>query len=278
VPAALAVFLAYSMIFGDDLMLGYGANFMGFLIGWHYTKQGYGMLMVDAALKRQFFDGAEKKILLINSYAVWALAWLMINSILSERDLWGIQYYMFSIPPQVLAVGFCFASATSAMTVSILINKWRANGGSLPASGVAAYVVSLYLWMLFVRWNMLWLLIVPALHSLQYLVVVARYRMNQERDREDAHEPPRPQPLGCIFRRRDQMRYAGFVGLGVILGYVGFWGAPEFLQAVIPYDRAMFGATVFLFVFWVFINVHHYFLDNVMWRSQNPDVRKYLFG
>ena len=34
---------------------------------------------------------------------------------------------------------------------------------------------------------------------------------------------------------------------------------------------------MFLFVFWIFINVHHYFLDNVMWRRENPDTKKYLF-
>jgi hypothetical protein len=31
-------------------------------------------------------------------------------------------------------------------------------------------------------------------------------------------------------------------------------------------------------MFWIFINVHHYFLDNVMWRRENPDTGKYLFG
>jgi len=28
----------------------------------------------------------------------------------------------------------------------------------------------------------------------------------------------------------------------------------------------------------VFVNVHHYFTDNVIWRSQNPETRRYLFG
>jgi hypothetical protein len=59
---------------------------------------------------------------------------------------------------------------------------------------------------------------------------------------------------------------------------MGFWGAPVYLHMVITYDQAVFGTTVFLFMFWIFINVHHYFLDNVMWRSHNPDVRKYLFS
>jgi hypothetical protein len=278
VPIALAAFLIGNLIFGNSRMLGYGANLMSFLVGWHYVKQGYGMLMVDAALKRQFFDGAEKKILLLNCYAVWALSWLMINTVIRDRELWGIQYYLFHIPPLFQTLGIIAATATSIMTIGILIKKWRANGGSLPASGVTAYVASLYLWMLLTHANILWLLLVPALHSLQYLVVVTRYRLNQERDRADAHEPPRPQPLRRIFRGRYQLRYAGFVGLGLILGFMGFWGAPVYLHMVITYDQAVFGTTVFLFMFWIFINVHHYFLDNVMWRSHNPDVRKYLFS
>ena len=275
VPIALASFLGYGVFAGESRLLAFSANLMALLVGWHYAKQGYGMLMVDAALKRQFFDATQKKILLVNSYALWALAWLVINGALSERALWGIRYYMFHVQPIVMAAGACAAFGTTAMTVAMLIEKWRANNGGLPVNGVVAYFVSLYLWLLLMHWNALWLLMVPALHSLQYLIVVARYRVNELKDRVDAKEAPRPPTLGRRFRSR--LRLAGFVALGLALGYVGFWGAPELLQAVVPYDQTIVGATVFLFVFWVFINVHHYFLDNVMWRSQNPDVRKYLF-
>ena len=45
-----------------------------------------------------------------------------------------------------------------------------------------------------------------------------------------------------------------------------------------PYDHQAFNGTLFLFMFWIFINVHHYFLDNVMWRRENPETGKYLFG
>ena len=91
VPLGFAAYLAYGLHSDDARLLGYGANLMMFLVGWHYVKQGYGMLMVDAALKRQFFADADKKILLINCYAVWALAWFAANSILSERAMWGIR-------------------------------------------------------------------------------------------------------------------------------------------------------------------------------------------
>lgn len=278
VPLALVAFLAGCMMLGDAQLLGHGANLMALLVGWHYTKQGYGMLMVDAALKRQFFNDTDKKVLLVNSYAVWAFAWLKVNTLIEKRELWDIEYYTFDIPPFALEVGAGIALATTVLTGLIFGRNWRANGGGLPMNGVVAYVVSLYLWLVLMHWNALWLMAVPALHSLQYILVVMRYRTNRFRDESDADAPARPALLGRVFPSRHWQRSAGFVLVGMTLGYLGFWGVPSLLQAIIPYDQALFGSTVFLFVFWIFINVHHYFLDNVMWRSENPDVRKYLFA
>ena len=69
-----------------------------------------------------------------------------------------------------------------------------------------------------------------------------------------------------------------FVLLGAILGVLGFWVIPIFLQVLVTYDADTFGTGMFLFIFFIFINVHHYFLDNVMWRRENPDMRRYLFN
>ena len=40
----------------------------------------------------------------------------------------------------------------------------------------------------------------------------------------------------------------------------------------------LFGPAVFVFIFVMWINIHHYFIDNVIWRRDNEDVRKYLFA
>ena len=124
--------------------------------------------------------------------------------------------------------------------------------------------------------NPLWLLVVPALHSLQHLVVVWRYQTNVERDRADAVERPQWQILsilGPLYR----LRVLAFIVIGAILGALGFWLVPMMLIDLVPYDKAVLGSSLFLFIAWIFINVHHYFLDNVMWRRGNPEVSKYLF-
>jgi hypothetical protein len=276
-PAILVAFCAVAVVSGDARLLGYGGNIMAFFVGWHYVKQGYGMLMVDAVLKRRFFKDPEKKVFLVNSYLVWIFAWLSVNDTISKNHMWGLEYYTFAVPAPIVTVFGLAALAGTLATVWTLFAKWRESGG-LPWNGVLAYAVSLYLWLLFVRVDPLWLLVVPAMHSLQYLVVVWRYELNYERDRAGASEPPTVPILERIFGSRTIEGMALFVLAGLLLGYLGFWGVPQILDKFVPYDRAVFGGTMFLFVFWIFINVHHYFLDNVMWRRENPDTRKYLFS
>ena len=60
----------------------------------------------------------------------------------------------------------------------------------------------------------------------------------------------------------------------MVLGALGFWGLPILLDNLVPYNQEIFGATVFFFMFWIFINVHHYFLDNVMWRATKSRCRQ----
>lgn len=275
-PALLIAFCALGIAMGDARLLGFGGNLMAFFVGWHYVKQGYGMLMVDAVLKRRFFKDSEKKVFLVNSYVVWIFAWLSVNDAISQNQLWGLQYYTFAVPAPIVILAGAVAGASSLTSLWVLFSRWRANSG-LPWNGVLAYFVSLYLWLLFVSVDPLWLLVVPALHSLQYLVVVWRYELNYEKDRDGGFERPTVQFLERIFGSRSIEGMALFVASGLLLGYLGFWGVPQFLDKFVPYDKTAFGGTMFLFVFWIFINVHHYFLDNVMWRRENPDTRKYLF-
>ena len=113
---------------------------MGFFVGWHYVKQGYGMLMVDAAQRRSYFAESDKKVLLANSYACWILAWLTVNATAHERNLWGLKFAMLDVPPAVLLFGGAVLAATSAWTAWILLRHARTHRAAVPINGIAAYV------------------------------------------------------------------------------------------------------------------------------------------
>lgn len=277
VPVLLAAFFLYGIATLDAQLLGQGANLMALSVGWHYVKQGYGMLMVDAALKRRFFGDGTKKILLLNCYVAWLTTWLSFNASANQYDLWGLAYYSFAIPQPIIATATAISAVSGALAVGALGLHWRRTG-SLPVNGVIAYGVSIYAWLMFVRINPIWGLMVPALHSLQYLVVVGRFQLNYDADRlkDDSYKQ------GSLVRRLFGLWSVPhlvifFLAAGLI-GWLGFWGLPGLFDGLVPYDGAALTPTLFLFVFWIFINVHHYFLDSVMWRRENPEAKQYLFS
>ena len=52
--------------------------------------------------------------------------------------------------------------------------------------------------------------------------------------------------------------------------FLGRAGRP--LDALVSYDRAIFGAALFFFIGWTFVGIHHAVMDNVIWRRENPRV------
>jgi len=277
VPVLLVGFFAACILAQNLRLLGYAANAMTFFVGWHYVKQGYGLLMVDAALKRRFFSAEEKKALLVNSYVVWIAAWTVLNASLRKKDVLGIEYFTFDVPDAVVFVALAAASLTTGYAAWILLRRWR-TGQKLPANGLLAYFVSLYPWLLFIRVSPLWVLTVPALHSLQYLAVVWHFEANYEKAR--LAEPD--YKAGSIARRvlgsSAAAHFALFVVTGIALGYAAFTFLPILLTSLIPFDRAVLGSGLLLYAAFVIINIHHYFIDNVMWRRENPEAKRYLFS
>ena len=276
-PVLLAVFFAVALAQGNLRLLALAGNAMALFVGWHYVKQGYGLLMVDCALKRQFFGDREKKLLLLNGYAVWIASWMQLNLAMAKTELWGIAYFSFAIPVWLLNAGAAVAITTTLATIWMVVARRRAKG-ALPVNGVIAYFVSLYPWLALIMFNPLWIVVAPALHSLQYLAVVWRFQHNYEAAHLTSADYKRGSLARQIFGGRALGHLAVFSLAGGVLGFAGFWFLPSVFALAIPHDETLFGATVFMFVFWVFINVHHYFMDNVMWRRDNTDTKLYLFS
>jgi hypothetical protein len=170
---------------------------------------------------------------------------------------------MIAVPDSLLVASAGIAAVSSLLTLGMIFRKWRHR--SVSGNGVVAYLTTLYIWLALLT-DPLYAFVVPACHSLQYLVVVWRYRANFEAAQEGAR------------RGSMSLRLGTFIVTGVILGYLGFWMLPELLDGTLSYNNAIFGNSVFLFAFWVFINIHHYMMDNVMWRRGNPETAKYVFG
>ena len=259
VPAALLFFLVAASLSGNPYALGYGANLMFLTVGWHYVKQGYGILVLDSVQKRVFFSDAAKWIFRVNGYVCWSVSWIGLNHALSQSQTYiGIPYYSFPVPEPIYYASIALAVVSGAASLVMLVQRWRQPPGRLPWNGILAYVAAVYLWLIFIEINPVVLALVPTFHSLQYLAVVWRYQLNRR-----AETP--------------ELSFSFFVLTGVLLGFLGFTALPWLMANMLPYDKTLLGPSLFLFACYIFINVHHYFLDNVIWRRENPDMR-YVFG
>jgi hypothetical protein len=222
------------------------------------------------------FSDRAKTIFRANGYACWAVAWLAANHALSQPNPYlGLTFFSIPIPNPVYFASIAVAVLTSLAVVAVLAQRWREGKGALPWNGVVAYLTTLYFWVIFIRINPLVVAVVPTFHSLQYLAVVWRYQLNAGAQPQG----PRSRSFFSAFRPTGVLpNLATFIGAGVLLGFLGFMGAPRVMDAVLPYDKHMLGPSLFLFSCYIFINVHHYFLDNVMWRRGNPDVQQHIFS
>ena len=275
VPAVLGAFFATAIGQGSVALLGLAANVMLFTVGWHYAKQGYGILMLDAARKGVRFDANERRRLLWNTHLVWVTNWLFANDLLAAKELWGIAYYLIDVPDLFL---FAMSVLVSVSTLAVgrdLFAMWRAER-ALPWNGLLAYIAAVYVWLAVSRFDPVLLFVIPFFHSLQYMAVVWRYQLNVEGERLHRAPTPARTQRWRMWLRSAPAGLARFAVVGGVLGFAGFWAAPVVLDTLIGYDRAVFGATLFLFIGWTCINIHHYFIDNVMWRRENPEMRRHL--
>ena len=270
VPVLIAAIFALAYASGSPKALGLTTGAMAFFVGWHYVKQGYGILIVDSVFRRGFFNETEKKIFRLNAYASWVFFFLLTYYTAYESEYIGLKYYVFPTPLPLLAIAGILMLAGTAAAIWSGVQAARRTGQNIPWNGYVAYASSLYIWLGGLLVPVV-LSLVPAFHSLQYLAIVWKYEINREKHKIAASAKKLSADTLWI-------RFASFVLFGSLLGASAFIFIPVLLDASTDYDRALFGSQMFTFMFFIFINIHHYFLDNVMWRKDNPDVGRHLFG
>ena len=261
IPLILTILLiigGINVLDGDEYLFTVAIFFYGVSVGWHYVKQGFGMAMSEAALKKCYWITSARRWMLWNAYACW----IFCTCLLFSMDA-GIEYFgwKFSISSEfiknfILPSAILFFITTIGMTLGISksIKHWYGQGrvfSEFPNAGLVGYLVSLYVWVaLGVIYPML-MLVIPFFHSLQYMHIVDKLYLSEEKSN----------PIEKYYR------WLGLVALGILF----FWLLPGIL------DYIHFGkvnltsrvGVIFTASVWLFINIHHYFIDNVIWRKEN---------
>ena len=268
-PLLLAAWAIVALALHSAAVLGWMIQLMFLLVGWHYVKQGFGVLTVLSARRGVRVTPRERAVLLFHCYAGWAFAWANPAAPAGEFIEKGVVYTALAHPRWLeLGAGAVLAASTIAL-VWVVVERLLREGRTLPAAPLAGLLITIWSWTIFSSIDPLLRYVIPALHSIQYLYFVWLMKRNEARSEEG------PPSFGRPVAVRVGLLALSAVGLGVVLFHV----LPTFLDtAFVPRQKGdiltdPLGETPFFAAIYVFLNIHHYFMDTVIWRRENPDTR-----
>ena len=225
-------------------------------LAWHYTGQVWGMMASYAYLAGARFEKSER--LLIRSGLRILLAWHVCWFLYTQLENPGRVRALYGIVSAGIAVAFVLGATG-------LYRMWRRTGMLPPAKAIVAWL-ALFAWYAMMARDPKAIFWVQIAHALQYLAFPVRVEINRT--------------VGARAKAATRLaRHMALYGIGLL--------AASFIVAQLVPGAAMsiignvFGETpgksapILLLMF---INIHHYFTDGVIWKISNPDVRKDLFA
>ena len=266
VPVVLGVWAVAGLVMKSAPALGYLIQLMFLLVGWHYVKQGFGVLTVLGARRGVRFTGGERLAILAHCFAGWAYAWASPADPGTESEEKGVIYMTLAHSHGLERVTHVVFLATIVPLVVVLVLKWRREGRLPLFTPLVALLCTIWSWTIYSSIDPLVRYVIPALHSVQYLYFVRLMRWNEAKEREG---PP-------WFGRSAGVRLGTLAVSALGLGWLLFHIAPSALDGALVSRRAAatdLGPTPYFAALFAFVNIHHYFMDYVIWRRDNPETR-----
>ncbi len=265
-PLLLIGWAAWALGTGSAPALGAMAQLMFLLVGWHYVKQAFGVVTVLSLRRGVSYAAFERRILLGHCYAGWAYAWASPFDPGRSVEEKGVVYTTFGHPVWLEAVTRAAFFASLLPLGWMLFKKWQRSGVP-PLSPLIGLLCSVWIWTVYSGIDPLLVYLIPALHSVQYLYFVWLLK------RGHAHAFEGPPSFGKPVATVLGAWAAGALVLGLVLFHL----APATLDTLLVDARAArfsdLGATPYFAAIYTVVNLHHYFMDFVIWRRENPETR-----
>ncbi len=269
-PLLLVAWAGAALASASAHALGLLIQLMFLLVGWHYVKQAFGVLIVLSSRRGVSFTRYERRLVLAHCFAAWAYAWASPYDAGTKSVVNGVFYQTLPHPPGLELVAASAFGVSALLLLGSLVQKRRREARWPPLAALSGLLISVWVWTVFSRIDPLLAYLIPALHSLQYLYFVWLLTRNAAREAEG---PP-------AFKGSVQRQLVLLSGSALALGWLLLRGLPAWLdEALVLTDEsglsapAAIGPTPYLAAFVAVVNLHHYFMDYVIWRRDHPDMR-----
>ncbi len=267
VPIVLAAWGFGAILRKSAFEMGLMIQLMFFLVGWHYVKQGFGVMTVLSARRGVRFSSRERLAILAHCLAGWAYAWAEPFDPGRQVEEKGVVYMTIAHGLWLERVTHIVFLLTIVPLAAVLVQKWRREGPLPLFTPLTALLCTVWAWTIYSSIDPVVVYVIPALHSIQYLYFVWLLRAPEAKEREG---PP-------SFEVSAKIRLGTLAITAVGLGWLFFHGAPTYFDDLFVSKRAAFdsplGPTPYFAAIYTFVNLHHFAMDAVIWRKDNPETR-----
>jgi hypothetical protein len=258
VPAILLAYIVLALIVAQSspaLVIVLVAVSSGYL-AWHYTGQVWGMMASYSFLDGTRFEASER--LLIRTGLRILLAWQVV---------WFL-YTQLRDPSRVRPLYLLISAGTVVAFVlgAIGIARVRARTGRFPPARALVAWLALFVWYAVMARDPEAIFWVQIAHAVQYLAFPIRVEVNRTSSE--------PRSSRARVAAHMLLYGAGLLAVSILVAKVVPASAMGVVGNVFGEEPGRAAPILVL----MFINIHHYFTDGVIWKISNPEVRRDLFA
>lgn len=225
-------------------------------LAWHYTGQTWGMMATYSYLDGRPFTKDERLLIRtgLRILLAWHLSWFLYTQLRDPARVRSVYV--------VLSLGTSVAFALGALG---LWRMWRRTGHFPPARALVPWL-AIFSWYAVMARDPRAIFWIQIAHALQYLSFPVRVEIN----RTMAEQSRSTLSVGMKMT----FYAVGLLAASLVVSYVVPGSAMDTVAKIFGEEPARAAPILIL----MFINIHHYFTDGVVWKISNPDVRRELFA
>ena len=249
-------------------VLSHSALLMFLTVGWHYAKQVFGCMMVYAKYDNYPISRFQKSLIKASVFSIAFFNFFYMSiyapefssGAASQSYFYNIPLVSFGLPKLLIPLSAAWVIVLSSATLyCVCYRNYRLHHRKPSANFLISWVALHIWWMPFIRQKEYYLLAAPFFHGLQYLPFAYRLEVSKLKN------------LNPLY-----IRISLRIALLLFIGFSAF----ELIASLLDkyFETLWYTRTLFFFVaFSVFINIHHFFIDSVVWKFNQSEIRDGLF-
>ena len=225
-------------------------------LAWHYTGQVWGMMASYAYIEGTRFEPPERFLIRtgLRILLAWHVGWFLYTQL---RD------------PSMVRPAYLLLSAGTVVAFGLGLTgliKMRKRTGKMPPARALVAWVAIFVWYAVMARDPKALFWIQIAHALQYLAFPVRVELNRTAA-APSHSPGRAAMHMALYG-------VALLAVSYVVAQVVPGTAMGIVGDVFGEEPSRAAPVLIL----MFINIHHYFTDGVIWKISNPEVRKELFA